>query len=68
MEFINLYFPEYYFKSFKNAILKFENLSNTIYNFYDYINEVEKIFTIILLMVMKMIIIVGQLMKKYLNY
>ena len=42
MEFINLYFPEYYFKSFKNAILKFENLSNTIYNFYDYINEVEK--------------------------
>ena len=42
MEFINLYFPEYYFKSFKNAILKFENLSNTIYNFYDYINEIEK--------------------------
>ena len=28
----------------------------------------KKIFTIILLMVMKMIIIVGQLMKKYLNY
>lgn len=42
IEFINLYFPEYYFKSFKNALLKFENLSNTIYNFYNYIDEMEQ--------------------------
>lgn len=41
-EFINTYFPEYYFNSFKNAIFKFENLSNTIYDFDHYLDEVKE--------------------------
>ena len=41
VEFISTYFPEYYFNSFKNAIFKFENLSNTIYDFNNYLNEIK---------------------------
>lgn len=42
IDFISTYFPEYYFNSFKNAIFKFENLSNTIYDFDNYIDAVKK--------------------------
>lgn len=41
IEFMSTYFPEYYFSKFKNAIFKFENLSNTIYNFDNYLEEIK---------------------------
>lgn len=41
VDFISSYFPEYYFNSFKNAIFKFENLSNTIYDFDNYLEEIK---------------------------
>ena len=55
IDFISTYFPEYYFNSFKNAIFKFENLSNTIYDFDNYIDAVKKIFIITLLTTMMML-------------
>ena len=41
IDFVNTYFPDYYFGKFKNAIFKFENLSNTIYNFDQYIDDIK---------------------------
>lgn len=40
-DFISTYFPEYYFNSFKNAIFKLERLSNTIYDFDNYLKDIK---------------------------
>ena len=40
-DFVGTYFADYYFQKFKGAIFKFENLSNTIYNFDQYLEEIK---------------------------
>lgn len=41
IDFVDTYFPDHYFDKFKNALFKFENLSNTIYDFDQYIIDIK---------------------------